>query len=112
MSEEQAKELENCTVENGEEEEIETTCYLVVLRGSELKEVFETEMVDIRLCVYLDPEKRIVRISTLPGESLVTDTGEGEMALNLTGKRRSTGWKGNILILKMGYKFLTAYPGH
>ena len=100
LSEEQAKELENCTVENGEEEERETTCYLVVLRGSELKEVFETEMVDIRLCVYLDPEKRIVRISTLPGESLVTDTGEGEMALNLTG------WEATIDRLEGEYSYI------
>ena len=71
-----------------------------VLRGSELKEVFETEMVDIRLCVYLDPEKRIVRISTLPGESLVTDTGEGEMALNLTG------WEATIDRLEGEYSYI------
>ena len=86
LSEEQANELESCTVEDGEEEEIETTCYVVVLPGAELEEIFDTGMVDIRLCVYLDPGKRIVRVSTLPGESLVTDSGEGEMALNLTGR--------------------------
>lgn len=86
LSEEQANELESCTVEDGEEEEIETTCYVVVLPGAELEEIFDTKMVDIRLCVYLDPGKRIVRVSTLPGESLVTDSGEGEMALNLTGR--------------------------
>lgn len=87
ISEEQAKELESCVVENGEGEKIETTCYLVVLPGKELGEILEEKMDDIRLCVCLDPEKRIVRVSTLPGESFVTKKGRGVIALNLTGMK-------------------------
>lgn len=85
ISEEQAEELESCAVENGGGEKIETTCYLAVLPGRELGEIFEEKMDDVRLCVYLDSEKRIVRVSTLPAESLVTDIGRGRFALNLTG---------------------------
>lgn len=85
LSEEQAEELESYIVEDEEEEKIETTRYLAVLPGKELGEILEEEMDDIRLCVYLDPEKRIVRVSTLPGESLVTERGKGVIALNLTG---------------------------
>lgn len=86
LSEVQAEELRSYIVEDEEEEKIETTCYLVVLQEAELEKILEEKMDDIRLCVYLDPEKRIVRISTLPGESLVTDAGKGKIALNLTGR--------------------------
>lgn len=81
----QAESLENYVLEDSDGEQIMTTCYLVVLPEKELKEIFADLEGDISLAVCLDAGKRIVRICTLPGETLVTDFWEGEVSLNLTG---------------------------
>lgn len=85
LEEAQAESLENYVLKDVDGEQIMTTCYLVILPEKELKEIFAELEGDIRLCVYLDGEKRIVRICTLPGEKLVTEAWRGEAALNLTG---------------------------
>ena len=81
----QAQSLEDYVLEDAEGNRIMTTCYLAVLPERELSEIFAGTEVDIKLCVYLDSEKRIVRICTLPGEILKTKYWSGEAALNLTG---------------------------
>lgn len=86
LSEEQAENLENYVLKDAEGGQIETTCYIVILPEKELKEFFADLEGDIRLCVYLDAEKRIVRICTLPEETLVTESGRGQIAINLTGR--------------------------
>lgn len=86
LTEEQAKSLNNYVLEDENGNEIETVCYLVVLPEKEIGEIFHGVEGDIKLGVFLDAEERIVRICTLPGEVLVTDVGEGEIALNLTGE--------------------------
>lgn len=90
LSAEQAKQLEEYGLKDAEENQLETTCYLAVLPEEELKEIFSELTGDIRLGVYLDGEKRIVRICTLPGEKLVTDLWEGSISLNLTGMEATT----------------------
>lgn len=85
LSGEEAESLENYVLENAEGEQIETVCYLVVLPEEELKEIFADRAGDVRLGVYLDGEKRIVRVCTVPGETMATAAGEGEFAVNLTG---------------------------
>ena len=86
LSAEDAGSLEDYIVEDADGAQIETTCYLVVLPEKELREVFEIFAGDVRLGVYLDAQKRIVRVCTLPGEVLETESVEGEFAVNLTGK--------------------------
>lgn len=87
LSEEQTKELAEYELTNGEGEQRETTCYLVVLPGEELGEIMGDIADEIRLGVYLDQEDRIVRIRTLPGEAFITGgSGEGSFALSLTGE--------------------------
>lgn len=81
----QAESLENHILEDAEGNRIMTTCYLVILPVRELEEIFEDVEVDIKLCVYLDSKKRIVRICTLPGERLEAGFWEGEATLDLTG---------------------------
>lgn len=90
LSEEQAKQLEEYGLKDAEGNQLETTCYLAVLPEEELKEIFSQLTGDIRLGVYLDGDKRIVRICTLPGEKLVTDLWEGSISLNLTGVEATT----------------------
>jgi len=85
LSEGQAESLEGYEILDGEGNPIEADCYLVILPEKELGEIFSGVKGDIRLGVYLDQDKRIVRISTLPGERLVTGSGEMEIGLNLTG---------------------------
>ena len=86
LSEEQAESLTGYVLEDAEGNAIETTCYLVILPEKELGDILKNVTGDIKLAVYLDQEKRIVRISTLPGGGWVTDSGERELALNLTGE--------------------------
>lgn len=86
LSMEQAESLKEYALKNTEKNTMETMAYLVVLPKEELGNIFQNVTSDIRLCVYLDAEKRIVRICTLPGEVLATKAGEGEIAINLTGK--------------------------
>lgn len=90
LSEEQAKQLEEYILKDAEGNQLETTCYLAVLPEEELKEIFSQLTGDIRLGVYLDGERRIVRICTLSGEKLVTDLWEGSVSLNLTGVEATT----------------------
>lgn len=85
LNEEQAGALEEYVLKSAEGNEVKTTCYLVVLPEEELKAFFPELVGDIRLGVYLDQEKRIVRICTLPGEKLETDVWRGSAAINLTG---------------------------
>lgn len=85
ISREQAEVLEGYKVQNAEGERIETICYLAVLPEKELRAIFPDITGSIRLGVYLDQEKRIVRIATLPGEVFVTNAGESRIGLNLTG---------------------------
>lgn len=86
----QAESLENCVLEDATGRQIMTTCYLVVLPKEELKEVFEDIEVDIKLAVYLDPRRRIVRICTVPEETLDTARWKGNAFLNLTGEEAVT----------------------
>ncbi|MBD5550277.1 MAG: hypothetical protein HDQ96_03745 [Lachnospiraceae bacterium] len=86
LSGKQAESLINYVLEDAQGEQIETTCYLVILQEKELKEIIADWTGNLRLGVYLDSEKRIVRICTLPEELLVAKTGEGEIAINLTGR--------------------------
>lgn len=81
----QAQSLENYVLEDAGGEKIMTTCYLVILPEKELKEIYTDLEGDIRLCVYLDAAKRIVRAGTLPGEALETDIWEGGISINMTG---------------------------
>lgn len=86
LSEVLAENLENYVLKDVDGGQIETTCYLVILPEKELKEIFADLKGDIRLCVYLDAGKRIVRICTLPEETLVSEAESGEFAINLTGR--------------------------
>lgn len=86
LSGKQAESLINYVLEDAQGEQIETTCYLVILQEKELKEIIADWNGNLRLGVYLDSEKRIVRICTLPEELLVATTGEGEIAINLMGR--------------------------
>ena len=90
ISREQAEVLEGYKVQNAEGERIETICYLAVLPEKELRAIFPDITGSIRLGVYLDQEKRIVRIATLPGEVFVTNAGESRIGLNLTGREAVT----------------------
>lgn len=90
LSAEQAESLEKYELKNVEEKQVASVCYLVILPEKELKEIFPDLEGDIRLGVYLDEEKRIVRICTLPGEKLVTDVWTGSVALNLMGIEATT----------------------
>lgn len=85
LNEEQAGQLEEYVLADAAGNELQTICYLVILPEEELKAFFPDLVGDIRLGVYLDQEKRIVRICTLPGEKLATGIWEGHAALNLTG---------------------------
>ena len=85
LNEEQAGQLEEYVLADAAGNELQTICYLVILPEEELKALFPDLVGDIRLGVYLDQEKRIVRICTLPGEKLATGIWEGHAALNLTG---------------------------
>lgn len=85
LNEEQAGGLEEYVLADAAGNELQTICYLVILPEEELKAFFPDLVGDIRLGVYLDQEKRIVRICTLPGEKLATGIWEGRAALNLTG---------------------------
>lgn len=87
----QAEALREVRLKNGEGESIETTCCLVVLPEEELRVLWNDIQDDIRLNVYLDSEKRIVRIGTLPEENLAVNSWEREFAVNLTGKKSVTG---------------------
>lgn len=86
LSETQTTELEGYILKDEAGEQIETVCYLVNLPAKELVPFFGDNAVDISLCVYLDSAKRIVRISTVPEETLETEYAKGEIAVNLTGK--------------------------
>lgn len=86
----QAESLKNHVLEDVAGNRITTTCYLVILPEEELKEIFADVTGDIKLCVYLDAGKRIVRICTLPGERLATKFWSGEAALDLTGAEAVT----------------------
>lgn len=86
LSKEQAEALENNFPEDAGGNRIKATCYLAVLPKEELQQIFNDNMVDIRLGVYLDSKKRIVRICTIPEEVFVTEAGEGELSLELTGE--------------------------
>lgn len=90
FSEAQADSLRDISLQNEEGETIETTCYLAVLPEAEMRRIFPETEGDIRLCVYLDSEKRIVRISTLPEEIFVTDFWKGKFAVNLAGAENVT----------------------
>ena len=85
LNEEQAGALEEYVLADAAGNELQTICYLVILPEEELKAFFPDLVGDIRLGVYLDQEKQIVRICTLPGEKLATGIWEGRAALNLTG---------------------------
>lgn len=84
------EELKSQPVQDALGEPIETTCYLVILPEGEMKELFRDTVGDIRLYVYLDSDKRIVRICSLPGESFTTNLWEGGFALSLTGTEHVT----------------------
>lgn len=90
LSAAQAESLKNHILEDEAGNRIKTTCYLVILPEKELKEILEDVGGDIRLCVYLDAEKRIVRIGTLPQEVLETEFWSGEAAVELTGAEAVT----------------------
>lgn len=86
----QAESLKNHILEDAAGNRIAATCYLVILPEEELKEIFGDVRGDIRLCVYLDSGKRIVRICTLPEEALDTKFWSGEGSLDLTGTEAVT----------------------
>ena len=86
----QAESLENYVLEDVAGRQIMTTCYLAVLPKEQLKEIFVDAMVDIRIAVYLDSKKRIVRICTVPEETLDMARWKGTAALNLTGEEAVT----------------------
>lgn len=86
LGKKEAETLGECILRDADGERIETVCYLVVLPEKELKEIFADLTGDVRLGVYLDSGKRIVRVCTLPGETLATVIGEGEFAVDLTGE--------------------------
>lgn len=86
----QAESLENYVLEDAAGKQIMTTCYLTVLPKEELEKIFADVSVDIRLAVYLDSKKRIVRICTVPEETLDMGRWKGEAALNLTGEKAVT----------------------
>ncbi len=90
LNETQTADLEGYILRDEAGEQIGTVCYLVNLPAKELAPFFGDNVVDISLCVYLDNEKRIVRIATLPEETLETEYAKGEIAVNLTGKERAT----------------------
>lgn len=85
LNEEQAGVLEEYVLADAAGNKLQTICYLVILPEEELKAFFPDLVGDIRLGVYLDQEKQIVRICTLPGEKFATGIWEGRAALNLTG---------------------------
>lgn len=86
LSETQADSLGEYILKDEAGEQIETVCYLVNLPAKELVPFFGDNAVDISLCVYLDGGERIVRISTVPEETLEIKYAKGEIAVNLTGK--------------------------
>lgn len=86
----QTESLENFVLEDAAGKRIMTTCYLAVLPKEELKEIFADVSVDIKLAVYLDSKKRIVRICTVPDETLDAARWKGDAALNLTGEEAVT----------------------
>lgn len=90
LEEEQAELLKGVALENADGEAIETTCYLVILPQEELGAMLNGVQGDIRLCVYLDSGKRIVRIDMLPGENPVGDVKVTNFAVNLTGTESVT----------------------
>lgn len=90
LEEDQVELLKSMSPENAEGEKIETTCYLVILSENELRAVFHDVQGDIRLCIYLDSGKRIVRIASLPSEKFTMDPWKGNLAINLTGTESVT----------------------
>lgn len=90
LSKAQAESLQNVSLQNESGETIETTGYLTVLPKEELCRIFPKAQGDIRLCVYLDSQKRIVRICTLPGENPAGDVKVVSFAVNLTGTKSVT----------------------
>lgn len=90
LSDAQAESLKNHMLEDEEGNRIRTICYLVILPEKEMKEIFGDVRGDIKLCVYLDADKRIVRIGTLPEEVLETEFWSGEAAVDLTGTEAVT----------------------
>lgn len=86
----QAESLENYVLEDASGRQIMTTCYLAVLPKEELKEISTDIAVDIKLAVYLDSKKRIVRICTVPEETLDVARWKGDASLNLTGEEAVT----------------------
>lgn len=85
----QAKELKDAVLKNADGEEIGAIPYLTVLPQEELSGVFSGVTTQVRLCVYLDRENRIVRVCTIPGEVLLTKEGEATFSLNLLGEENT-----------------------
>ena len=85
LSDSQAESLESYIILDALGNQIEAVCYLVILPEKELRNVFSGVTGDIRLGLYLDRNKRIVRISTIPEEVVVTNGGEIEIGVNLVG---------------------------
>ncbi len=82
----QAEELQSYIVKDEAGEVIESDAYLLVLPKEPLCQIVQGITEDIRLCVYLDSEERIVRIAQIPGEMMVTEAGTAISSLNLLGK--------------------------
>ncbi len=86
LTENQAEELSGVVLVNSAGKELKTTCYLISFSKEELSRIISDVTQDIRLCVYLDQGKRIVRICLVPGENIVMETGKEVFALNLLGE--------------------------
>lgn len=86
LTESQAVELSGVVLVNSAGEELKTTCYLISLPKEELSRIISDVTQEIRLCVYLDQGKRIVRICLVPGENIETESGKEVFELNLLGE--------------------------
>lgn len=89
LEEEQKELLENYELLDNEGGIINNECYVIVLPKEELEQIVSGVTEAVRLCVYLDSAKRIVRISGLPGETIATAAGEETFSLNLLGTEKT-----------------------
>ncbi len=86
LEEGQAEELQSYMMKDEAGEVVESDSYLLVLPKEPLCQIVQGITEDIRLCVYLDSEERIVRIAQIPGEMMVTEVGTAISSLNLLGE--------------------------
>lgn len=89
LEEEQKEQLENYELVDNEGKIINNVCYVIVLPKEELEQIVSGVTEEVRLCVYLDSAKRIVRLSGLPGETITTAAGEETFSLNLLGTEKT-----------------------